>query len=522
MSARDDFTKGDFSSAEKKLLDPKIINDEKGRLLTLLDLGLTAHYSGNFEKSNIFLFKAKQIARELYTASTVEDAASLLFSDNAKTYPGMEYEISLLHYYTTLNFLLLSQADKIPKWEILEVKDGNEVRLPGEVHEERALSNQDRAKFRSQSRSELLAWNAFLNEVRQRNRGEPYYKDDLLNKIFASYVHESIDTSEDRNIARILLKDADKLMTRAYSAYPSFNKKWEDYVKDYSKFETLGETAVGQQYIDATPIYNVTKDEISKDAKKGNAFFLVEWEEVPVKKEKDYVIGFSTLMKNISDPYLRRQVEELGMRVLIEMAPKFGLMFFSSAVVGSASDDPKFLSEAVDSAIGFKFRLPVIESEPFTKSAALHFVKDGEDKQFPLALLSPLGDIAKLNVNRRANSIALRTGVRVGLKYMAALMPAIATYKRMESSPEFLRMAAANGVWMVGKKVADASEAPDLRGWELLPFAISGAKVSLPIGNYSVSIQDGDKKFDLGEVNLTKEDRTLRARIFSSGKIVVN
>ncbi len=526
LSARDDFIQADFAGAEKDLYKPEIVGDEKGRILTLLDLGLAAHYAGQYEKSNVFLFKAKAAARELYTQSTMEDAASLLFSDNAKSYPGMEYELSLLHYYTTLNFLFLAQSEKIPAWEILEMREGDSVRFPGEKHEERNLSNRDRAKFRGQSRSELLAWNAFLQEVRQRNRGEPYYKDDLLNKVFAAYVHQSMDTAQDRNIAQILLKDADRLMVRAYCAYPSFNKKWEAYVDDYSRFESLGDAAVSEKYVDPTALYAVTKKEITEDGKKGNIYFLVESQEVPIKKEKKYVIGMSTVMNGIQDPYLRQQIEQIGVHVLLEMAPKFGLAFFGAAMVGGATgDNPKYVSQAVDSAIGFEFKLPVMEAPPFQEAETLRFTSEkGEEKIFPLALLSPVADIAKLNVNRRADAIAMRTGLRVGIKYMAALIPAILTYRRMQNSPEFLRLAAATGVWIVGKKAVDASEKPDLREWGLLPYAISGAKLSLVPGKYKVALEESPtgKRIELGEVSITAEPRTFRARVFSSGKVVLN
>ena len=526
LSARDDFIQADFSGTEKDLYKPEIVGDEKGRILTLLDLGLAAHYAGQYEKSNVFLFKAKQAARELYTQSILEDAASLLFSDNAKSYPGMEYELSLLHYYTTLNFLFLAQSEKISAWEILEMKDGNTVRFPGEKHEERELSNRDRAKFREQARSELLAWNAFLEEVRQRNRGEPYYKDDLLNNVFAAYVHESMDTTQDRNIAKVLLQNADRLLIRAYCAYPSFNKKWEAYVNDYSRFESLGEAAVSQNYVDPTALYSVTKKEITEDGKRGNIYFLVESQEVPLKQEKKYVIGLSTVMSGIKDPYLRQQIEQIGVRVFLEMAPKFGLAFFGAAMVGGAAgDNPKYISEAVDSAVGFEFKLPVMETPPFEEAATLRFTSEkGEERIFPLALLSPVADIAKLNVNRRADALALKTGLRVGAKYMAALVPAILTYRRMQNSPEFLRLAAATGVWIAGKKAVDAMEKADLREWDLLPLAISGAKLALAPGKYKVALEESPsgKKFDLGEVNVTSEPHTYRARVFSSGKVVLN
>lgn len=521
LKVRDEFSKGNFQQSEAELLAPKSIEDQKNKLLTLLDFGLVAHFEGAFEKSNIFLFKAKQLARELYTQSTLEDAASLLWNDNAKTYPGMEYELSLVHYYAALNFLFLAQSEKILKWEIKEVRNEEVILMPGELHEERELSNRDRAKFHGQARSELLAWNAFLNQVRQRNRGEPYYKDDLLNKTFASYVHETFDTSQDRNIARVLLGEADQLLIRAYSAYPSFNKKWEEYVKNYSDFERLGEAQVVQQYLDPTPGFLVTKNEITAERQTGNVYFLVESQEIPEKKEKEYVIGLSTIMNNIQDPGLRRSIEEIGAHVFLEMAPKFGLAFVAAAVVGGVSgDNPQYLSQAVDSAIGFSFKLPQLEAKPIDQEINLKFTSNkGVQISVPLAVLNPLGDIAKLNVNRRADALALKTGLRVGAKYMAALIPAIITYRSMGKSPEFLRWVAAMGTWMAGKKIVDATEKPDLRSWLLLPGWIGGVEVALPKGAYQVTLEEGAarRKVPLGNITVNEKREVHRARIFSGG-----
>ena len=520
-NTRDEFAKGNLAQAEQVVLNPKNIADEKNKLLNAFDLGLIAHYSGDFEKSNHFLFQAKQIARELYTASTIEDAASLLWNDNAKSYPGMEYEVSLAHYYATLNFIFLSQAEKIPAWSIPEVKEDDRVVMAGEAHEGRELSNRDRAKFRGQARSELLAWNAFLNQVRQRNRGEPYYKDDLLNKAFASYVHATMDTSQDRNISRVLLQDADSLLVRAYSAYPSFNKKWEAYVDNYKKFEGLGEASVKQQFIEPTENYLTTQKEISAEKKGGNVYFLVESREVSEKKEKNYVIGLSTVMNNVSDPALRRSIEEIGARVFLEMAPQFGLAFVAATVVGGSSkDNPTQLSEAIDSAVGFSFKLPQMESAPLDQELVLKLTSEsGLETHVPLALLNPLNDIARLNVNRRAEALALKTGLRVGVKYLAALVPAILTYKRMEKVPDFLRWAAATGVWMAGKKVVDASERADLRSWLLLPQWIAGAELSLPKGKYTVFLEEkpAGRTTNLGSMEVDAARTVHRARIFSGG-----
>ncbi len=517
---RDEITQARFSQAEKELTQPEILADGKNRLLTLLDLGLTAHYMGEFEKSNRYFFAAKRVHRELFTQSVSEGVSTVFVNDTASTYSGLDYEVSLAHYYSALNFFFLSRLEKIPAWKSPELRQDSQVLFAAEEMPERVITQGDQVKFLQQSRSELLAWNSFLQDVRQRNRGEPYYKDDLVNKALAAHVHRVVGSINDLNTAKILRQDLEKLLVRAYAAYPSFNDRHESYVKEYRKFEEIGESAVKSDFI--APTSQMTRTSKSIGEPPGNVTVVVEAGEVPERKEKSYVIGLSTLFSQIKDPALRRSVEEIGAHLLLEMAPKFGLAFVAASVVGASTASPgtTHLSQAVDSAIGFEFKLPIVESSPVAEQWDLRFRGEGVEATAPVALLNPMGDIARLNVSRRADSVALKTGVRVGMKYLAAFVPAVATYHRMKDSPDFIRWAAAMGVWMAGKKIVDASEKADIRSWNTIPNWIGVAEANLRPGKYQVELLTGGSAESLGEVSVMKSG-FMRVRKFSSGKIVV-
>lgn len=496
--AHDHFAQGDIPAAIKETLSREVLDEEQNRLLTLLELGTYAHYQGNYEQSNLAFFRAKNLARELYTTSIREQIATGLLNDNAASYTGLEYEISLLHYLIATNFLLMAQTNHLPAWEQEEVRSKNQLIFAKQAFPAKELSPRDRSDALAKARAELLDWNAFLREVRERNRGQPYYKDDLLNKVFAAFVHRKVGTNQDKNIAQQLLKDADKLLVSAYSAYPAFNAKSAEYIDNYKKFESLGADTVRERFIEKTPYYNATEALINQaQAAAGNVFVLVEFGMAPSRKEKTYVIGLSTLFREIKDPQLRRQIEELGTHVLLQFAPQLGLSFAGAAVVGSIAgsdaegEKPKFISDAVDSVIGFSFKLPNVEPSPVTETLELHIshVNGGAMIQSPVVLLSPITDIAKLNIDRRANAMALKTGIRVGLKYLAALVPAILTYKRIDG-PEFAKMLAATAVWMAGKRIVDATEAADLRAWALLPKWVGASELNLPPAEYDMSLVD--------------------------------
>jgi hypothetical protein len=524
-----------FADAQKDLTGSDVLADSKNRLLTLMELGTVAHYQGLFEKSNIYFFKAKDVFRQLYTSSLREQLATGLLNDNSASYVGMDYEISMVHYFIVSNFLALSESSQVPAWEEPAYRLKKDLIMPEMKGEARALSANDRVDYLSKARSELLDWNAFLGEVRESNRGQPYYKDDLLNKVFAAYVHRIVG-GDDRNIADLLYKDARDVLVRAYCAYPTYNSEWQKFVDNYKKFPEMGVEAVKQKFIRATPAYAGTESQINLAAKKNSNFLmLLELGEIPKRVEHRYVIGLSTVLGQIEDPALRRQIEQLGMQVILQMAPAFGLTAITATVVGAATGhdakggNPKYMSEALDSAIGFEFKLPQIEDYPAPEATELRLkAAAGSSIQIPVAVMSPLGDIAKLNVERRATAVALKTGLRVGAKYVAALIPAILMYKKLEGKPDFVRMLAASAVWMAGKKVADATEEADLRAWNSLPRWVGTAEAKVAPGTYQASLvargEKGERETPLGTLTVAADgsQQLWQARVFSSGKAVLH
>ncbi len=509
--ARDHFLRGEFQAAETETLNPAIIKESKSHLLTLLELGAIAHYSGSLEKSNEYFFRAKRLARRLYTKSIREQVATGLINDNAASYVGMDYEISMMHYYIALNFLFLSQTETIPAWSMREVKDGDNIIFPAKTIAARTLNRQTQVDFLGKARSELLDWNAFLQTVRNSNRGKPYFKDDLLNKVVAAYIHRIIGSSRDKNIASVLYKDAENILIKAYSAYPSFNQKSANYIDNYKRFSSLGMQAVRDRFITKTAHYEHTIALIKNSHKKlrsskRSIHYILEFGAISPRKEKRFVIGLSTLFKNIKEPKLRQAVEELSTHTILYLAPEFGLTVVAAAVVGSAVDSAgsrkgqaqPYLTDTVDSVIGFEFYLPEIPKDPIKYQFELRFTNAATNANtvVPVGLLMPLNDIARFNVERRATAVAFKTGLRVGLKYLAALVPAIYTYNKVDGG-KFIKMLVASAIWATGKKIVDSSESADIRSWNLLPKWIGGIEVQLEPGNYTVTaiaIDDGNRK----------------------------
>lgn len=493
LLARDAFAAGDVARAESLIRDPEVAGKDVDRLLTYLDLAMTAHQEGKLERSAHYFAQAFDLRKRLYTESIRETLLSGLLNDTAQSYPGAEYEISYAHFYQTLNFLTLAQADSVPADSVPEVKEGGKQILPALQFAERKLTDRDRVQYLSQARAQLLAWDAFLSELKELYRGQAAYKDELLAKWFGAYVHHSIGRSDDLETARVLYEDVPRLFLKAYGLFRVYNLKAGEYASQYGSFESLGKEKVRAAFYSPTAQMTqieaqAKKSQLALKSKAPSTLVLLESGMVPEKREKRYFIGINTLFAGIEDPGLRRAIEEIGFRVMIELAPKVGAGVFVAALAGAASssgdeEPPIYLSDAIDRAIGFEFKLPVIDAPSFdvndlpANQASLRLTDPaGRVSEQPLQVYAPIDEVAFQNVSKRASRIATKTAIRVGVKYLAALVAAIKIYQSLDTA-ELIRILVASGSFVAAKKIIDSTEAADIRAWNLLPARIYGLEV---------------------------------------------
>ena len=85
--------------------------DGKNRLLYYLERGMLLHVDGQYEKSNVAFEEAKRIADELYTRSLSNEGFSLVSNDYALDYAGENFERTLIHLFSALNYVLLEEPD---------------------------------------------------------------------------------------------------------------------------------------------------------------------------------------------------------------------------------------------------------------------------------------------------------------------------------------------------------------------------------------------------------------------------
>jgi len=85
--------------------------DGKNRLLYFLERGMLLHYDRQFAESNIAFEEAKRIGDALYTESLSDQGFSLMSNDYALAYAGENFERTLIHLFSALNYIQLGEPD---------------------------------------------------------------------------------------------------------------------------------------------------------------------------------------------------------------------------------------------------------------------------------------------------------------------------------------------------------------------------------------------------------------------------
>ncbi len=107
------FQAGHYVEAATHLKEGLKKEGENGKdlLLFLLDIGLSLHSAGEYEESNRFFLQADKIAEIKDYTSLATEGATLLTSDNIKSYKGEDFEKVLINTYLAMNYALLGDRE---------------------------------------------------------------------------------------------------------------------------------------------------------------------------------------------------------------------------------------------------------------------------------------------------------------------------------------------------------------------------------------------------------------------------
>jgi hypothetical protein len=80
------------------------IYSENNAILLFLDKGLLEFYAGNHRNSSLYLQEAERLIAEAYTRSITQSFLTYILNDNAREYPGEDFEDIYINVFNALNY----------------------------------------------------------------------------------------------------------------------------------------------------------------------------------------------------------------------------------------------------------------------------------------------------------------------------------------------------------------------------------------------------------------------------------
>lgn len=462
--------KKDYSKALELINDKKFLSEKNDELLKMFERGRVLYLSGNYFQALNEFNKAKDLSEQLFTVSVSKKAATVLANDNADNYYGSNFEKSMIRFYQSLTHMMLFKKGEYETYTF-EEKSADGKSVVSKKVEAKKLSDQEKKFHLTAAKSVLLDWDTYLNSVKAVTGGEVTFKDDLLAKVFGGFIHENFGTAADVTVAKDLYKVGKEVMFKNYDIYPTYNQKYQDFRKDFSKFAEMPITDVEKNYVVKTE-YNTelssyldSKIEKLSKGQKDNCLFVFEEGFISEKVVKKFDIPLAGDGASASDS---------------KMVGDAGFLSFSVSVLGAAKDAlPKIY-----------FELPeIVMPKPAGKTVLIiEDLKGAKITELKMQLINPMGEIANQALDEMTKTLYLKTGVRVAGKHLAALIVAYQIYKSNQSKGDFIAMSLATLSYKAANKGIEFSERADLRSWKSLPQHLKLVSTSLKAGDYKLKI----------------------------------
>lgn len=503
----------DYQGAHQLLDDSKFYKDEKSSLLLHLEKGVIFHLEKNYSKSIKSFEQAKKISQDLYTKSLSSTAKTLIANDNYDLYYGAPYERSHIHFYQSLNYFFLYQNEP--------------------------LDSQSRQTYLFQSRAEILAWDAVLNEYSQDGYLAGHFQNDLMAKLYGGLIHEAFELRDEQQIALQLYKDALDILLKQYNSYPSFNLRSKEFLKDFEKLSKFSVKDLNKNYIEKTQHqkqlefyikrkileltlilfpqdksqtikrYSIPKEVIefvSDKRKSSNVVVIIQEGLIPEKAASEQYIGFDYA-----------QYESEGAKILAAVGA-VALTVFATERLGLAPAPIYWtptgahlgleLSHALVKGFAISFELPVVRSPEINDTLVVEY----NDQKQEMALVQPLGDIAEKAVALDSVSRYAKVGGRLLVKHLTAIAASFASYKAMRKDGDESRNSFALGLaslqYVAAAQAIKKSEQADTRYWSTLPQNFRLLDLQLPEGEHELFLNiigdnnAEDRRLSLGKVSI--------------------
>ncbi len=440
---------GNFKEAKEIVFNENFYKDENSKLLKLAEQGGILYLNSDYNEAALKLYTAQNLSKNLYTKS-ISATIKSIFNDREQIYYGMDFENSYLRFYHALsNYHLFLQSDK-----------------------------QD-FKYLNIAKNATKEWYSLLQSFENSKYNKFGYKYDVLQGIFAGFLHEQENDVEDKNIALSLYKKVKDELNYNYNIYPSFNKNSALLVNNYKKLSKLSDTEIKKLYIAATFYKKHLENFIDNKIKnlssgvKDNSFFIIKEGLIATKTAKKY-----NFKLKFDDVIRLSYINDI---------------FFDKPDVNKRLFFIFFLTNFMDD---FEYELPYIETKT-TKKLQLELVDTNRKiHQIPLIFTSPLSEFATQEINSKIEAEKTKLIASLVTKYITAGLSAYTIYTATieNSKNDFvsnaLALTLAISTFKGAKKIIDKSNKVDTRSWKTLPNSIFIASENLKTGNYKMNIYE--------------------------------
>tara|TARA_R110002072_G_scaffold64203_3_gene159447 strand:+ start:56695 stop:58281 length:1587 start_codon:yes stop_codon:yes gene_type:complete len=494
---------GDFRGALAIAHSDSYYSGKESHLLKLLDIATLHHLQGDYYQSLKIFDEAKKLSDKLFTVSISKKVSTFFTNDLSDNYYGEVYERSYIRFYQALNHFILYTKGEYEQHQkdflkILKKKlTKDKVEIKPELVLTRKLTDKEKRNHLVSARATLLEWDSALDGYKSALKGQVTYKEDMSAKAFGGYIHESMNTVGDKNIAKGLYREGKDLLIKNYSAYPAYNQSYKKYKENFESFPKLGKKKVEKNFISKSTMANQLisfLDERKKKAggSKPEITVLINEGFIGAKNAKKIKIpiGLNTLPPGISN--------------------KRDFTSFLRKVLSVSSATAPYIT----------FELPSIR-EAFTRESKEILIKDLKGKvvaRTNAVLINPLSEIAFNTLDQQMSSVKTKIGLRVASKHIAALAASYIGYRSSvkRGQNEFLASALAGGSYAIANKGIEASEQADLRHWTTLPASVRMARLNIPYGKYKVYLKGALKEFFIEDIEVSKSQKNIfiKKRLF--------
>ena len=422
------------------------------QLIQHMDRGMLHYMNSNYYQALKEFDKAKQLSDELYTRSVTRTAVAGIVGQSFDAYRGEKFELSILRFFQALchyNLFTLGFYESH--------RDGDMI-VP-----RKELSDEEKRMHANAVRATVVEWDSLLNSFYADEAGKNKFKTDMLAKVWGGFVHKQFPA--DQQIARQLYKDIHKVLLQNYDTYPSYNNKYAEYDKNYSKLQKLSKAEIEKTYIQDTD----------------HAKYLKQYADAGEKSVQE------------KKPDTLAVVLKTG-RISLKRQKRVSYTIPIALLLGTANsgnnDFRQFIFTVLPGQVIY-FGLPEREKKAPPPTYIL-IVKDTKGKPVhkeQMALAAPLSDIAYHEYEKNYNALYTATATRVAAKHAAALWTAYLLYKERQKNDDSNALLWARLSYSMATVGIAASEQADLRYWGTLPSNIYMQTLRIPEGEYTLEIE---------------------------------